>query len=141
MNRPADNERGSVTAFVAIVATALVMVAGMAYDGGAVLTAHATARSHATKAARAGAQQLDIDQLRATGEVELDPASAGEAALAYLADVGANGTATVEGDTVTVVVTTVQSMYILPLPDRRIVATESATATDADIPVDQEAMP
>ena len=30
------DERGSITAFVAVVATALVMVAGMAYDGGQV---------------------------------------------------------------------------------------------------------
>ena len=52
------DERGSITAFVAVVAAALVMVAGMAYDGGQVIAAHSAARSDAERAARAGAQQI-----------------------------------------------------------------------------------
>jgi Flp pilus assembly protein TadG len=70
--RPRD-ERGSITAFVAVVATALVLVAGMAYDGGQVIAAHNAARNDAERAARAGAQQIDIDHLRATNEPILDP--------------------------------------------------------------------
>ena len=48
-------ERGSITGFVAVVAFALVMVAGMAYDGGQVIHAHNAARNDAEQAARAGA--------------------------------------------------------------------------------------
>lgn len=123
-------DRGSVTAFVAVVAVALVMVAGMAYDGGQVLAAHASARSDAAKAARAGAQEIDLVVLRQTGESTLDPAAAEAAALAYLEEAGAVGTATVQGTTVTVTVTVVQPMHILPLPDRTVVATEEASAVE-----------
>jgi Flp pilus assembly protein TadG len=121
---------GGVTAFVAVVAVALVMVAGMAYDGGQVLAAHATARSDASKAARAGAQEIDLDVLRATGDIALSPAAAEAAALAYLDDAGAVGSASVEGNAVTVTVSIVQPMHILPLPDRTVAATEEASATE-----------
>jgi hypothetical protein len=134
MNRRTSPDRGSLTAFVAVLATALVMVAGMAYDGGNVLTAHATARSYASKAARAGGQQIDTDKLRQTGQVVLEPAAAHAAAQSYLAKVGANGTVTVEGETVTVTVTIVQPMQILPLPDRTVAATDAATATEEATP-------
>lgn len=124
------SDRGAVTAFVAVVAVALVMVAGMAYDGGQVLAAHASARSDAAKAARAGAQEIDLSVLRATGEVALNPSAAEAAAVAFLSDAGATGTARVEGNAVTVTVTVVQPMHILPLPDRTVVATEEASATE-----------
>jgi Flp pilus assembly protein TadG len=62
--REPRDERGSITAFVAVVATALVLVAGMAYDGGQVIAAHNAARNDAERAARAGAQQIDLDHLR-----------------------------------------------------------------------------
>lgn len=123
-------DRGAVTAFVAVIAVALLMVAGMAYDGGQVLAAHAAARSDAAKAARAGAQEVDVTTLRDTGEVALDPAAAEAAALAYLQDAGASGTASIDGSTVVVTVTVVQPMHILPLPDRTVVATEEASAVE-----------
>lgn len=125
-----DPERGSVTAFVAVVATALVMVAGMAYDGGQILAAHAAARADAAKAARAGAQELDLTALRSTGDAILDPTRAQAAALAYLERAGTAGTVTVDGPSVTVTVTATQSLLILPGADRTIVVTQTATATD-----------
>jgi hypothetical protein len=128
-----DPERGSVTAFVAVVATALVMVAGMAYDGGQILAAHAGARADAAKAARAGAQELDLIALRSTGEAILDPTRAQAAALAYLQRTGAVGTVTVEGPPVTVTVTATQPLLILPGADRTIVVTKTATATDQSL--------
>jgi Flp pilus assembly protein TadG len=121
---------GGVTAFVAVVAVALVMVAGMAYDGGQVLAAHASARSDAAKAARAGAQEIDLDVLRATADLALNPAEAEAAALANLDDADTDGSASVEGNAVTVTVTVVQDMHILPLPDRTVTATEEASATE-----------
>lgn len=128
-SRP-DPEQGSVTAFVAVVATALVMVAGMAYDGGQLLSAHASARADAAKAARAGAQELDLTTLRTSGDAVLDPTRAQAAALAYLQRAGATGTVTVDGPSVTVTVTATQSLLILPGADRTIVVTQTATATD-----------
>ena len=44
MTLTARGERGSVSAFVAVVAVGLVMVAGMAYDGGQIVAAQASAR-------------------------------------------------------------------------------------------------
>lgn len=128
------NEHGSMTAFVAVVATALVLVAGMAYDGGQIIRAHNAARNHAERAARAGAQQIDLDHLRATNEPRLDPAAAEAAAVEYLARVGATGSATVSEASITVTVRSVQSMVILPGADRTIVVSETATAMDGEQP-------
>lgn len=133
MQRISDDE-GSVTAFVAIVAIALVMVAGMAYDGGRVIAAHSRARSDAAKAARAGAQEIDITTLRSSGEAVLDARTAESAALAYLADVGATGTVTVDGPTITVTVTVIQPMRILPVSDRTIIVSETASALNEAYP-------
>ena len=127
-------EGGSITAFVAVVATALVMVAGMAYDGGQIIAAQAAARSDADKAARAGAQQVDVTRLRATGETVLDPGAAETAALAFLERSGSSGTATVAGASITVTVTITQPMRILPVPDRLVIVTETATALDEPAP-------
>ena len=59
MRRP--GEEGMVAAFAAVVAVSLVMVAGMVLDGGRVVAAQATARDLASAAARAGAQELDLE--------------------------------------------------------------------------------
>ncbi len=128
------DERGSITGFVAVIATALVMVAGMAYDGGQVIHAHNAARNDAEQAARAGAQQIDITHLRQTSEPRLDPVEAEAAALDYLAQVGATGTASVDGADITVTVTRTQPLHILPGQDRTITVTETASAVEEAAP-------
>ncbi len=128
------DERGSITGFVAVIATALVMVAGMAYDGGQIIHAHNAARNDAEQAARAGAQQIDITHLRQTSEPRLDPAQAEAAALDYLAQVGATGTASVDGADITVTVTRTQPLHILPGQDRTITVTETASAVEEAAP-------
>ena len=133
MNRWAD-ERGSITAFVAIVAIALVMVAGMAYDGGQVIAAHNRARNDAEKAARAGAQHIDLTHLRQMNQPRLDPAEAEAAALAYLARSGSTGTVIVDDANITVTVTRTQPLRILPGADRTITVTETASAVEEPAP-------
>ena len=128
------DERGSITGFVAVIATALVMVAGMAYDGGQVIHAHNAARNDAEQAARAGAQQIDITHLRQTSEPRLDSGEAEAAALDYLARVGATGTASVDGADITVTVTRIQPLHILPGQDRTITVTETASAVEETEP-------
>lgn len=128
------SERGTVTAFVAIVATALVLVAGMAYDGGHVITTHNQARNTARQAARAGAQQIDLDELRATHHVRLDARAAERAADDFLRRSGVTGNVDVDQASVTVTVTTTATMTILPTEDRVIVVTETATAVDGAQP-------
>ena len=128
MTRRTRPEQGSVSALVAVVATGLVMIAGLAYDGGQIVTAQATARDLAANAARAGAQEVDLDELRATGRAALDIDAATQAAEDYLARTGHQGTVTVNGPSITVSVHVVQPMLILPLPDRTVTATDTATA-------------
>lgn len=125
-----SDERGSITGFVAVVAFALVMVAGMAYDGGQVIHAHNAARNDAEQAARAGAQQIDLTHLRQTNEPRLDPHEAESAALDYLAQVGATGTVVVDDADITVTVTRIQSLHILPGADRTITVVETASAVE-----------
>lgn len=128
--RGVRTEVGSVSAFVAVVAVALVMVAGMAYDGGQIVAAQATARDLAAGAARAGAQEIDLDRLRSSGEAALDRDRAIGAVEAFLAEAGSSGTAVVEGASVTVTVRVLQPIRILPVPDRTVTATDTATAVD-----------
>lgn len=124
------NEHGAMTGFVAVIAAALVMVAGMAYDGGQVITAHNRARNDAERAARAGAQQLDLTHLRLTGDARLDRRAAERAVDEYLAGVGVSGSTAVSDASVTVTVTVHQPLRILPGADRTIVVSETATAVD-----------
>jgi Flp pilus assembly protein TadG len=128
----ADTESGSVIAFTAVMAIGLLVLVGLVYDGGQIIAAHSEARSHAAKAARAGAQEIDLTELRLTGRTVLDPTAAEAAARAYLTEVGAQGTVRVDGATVTVTVTAVQPMRILPMPDRRITTSRTATAIDEE---------
>src|SRR6056297_2237547 len=121
MRRLAE-EDGTISAFVAVLAVALIAVAGLAYDGGQIIRATADARDLAGAAARAGTQQLAIDQVHA-GRAWLDPAAAHDAANAYLASVGTGGAVTVTDTDVRVTVTVTQPMRLLPLPDRQITVT------------------
>ncbi|MEA2828481.1 MAG: hypothetical protein QOG43_2920 [Actinomycetota bacterium] len=132
MTFTARGEGGSVSAFVAVVAVGLVMVAGIAYDGGQIVAAQATARDLAGSAARAGAQEVDLDRLRSTGDATLDPDRAAAAAQAYLAQAGFTGTMRVSGPSITVTVSVRQPMRILPVPDRTVTATDTATALNEE---------
>ncbi len=123
MSRRLIGDRGSITGFIAVIALSLIMVVGMVYDGGQVIAAQAAARSAADKAARAGAQEIDLATLRATGETTLNRHQAEIAALDYLDRVGVSGTVAVSGSSVTVTVTINQPMHILPAPDRTVTAT------------------
>jgi len=121
------SDEGTISAMVAVLALALIACAGLAYDGGAIISTHAAARDVATAAARAGAQQVDPGAVH-QGLADLDPVLAEQAAQSFLAAAGMSGQVTVAGATVTVTVHTSHAMRLLPLPDRSIVATASATA-------------
>lgn len=107
------NDRGSVTAFVVIITTALLVMGGLVIDGGYSLSARRQAFNEAEAAARSGAQAIDLDTLRATGTVQLNADDAMARAEAYLAQTGHQGTVVVDGDTVRVHVNFRQPMLIL----------------------------
>ncbi|MBR7827836.1 hypothetical protein KDK95_16065 [Actinospica sp. MGRD01-02] len=107
---------------------ALLVLAGLVFDGGRALAARVTALDDAQEAARTGAQQIDLATFRATGAAILNNAAAVTAAENYLAANGETGTATVNGDTVTVTATRTQTTEILSMIGIGSF-TENATAT------------
>lgn len=113
------SQNGSVSVVVVTVTTALLLVAGLVWDGGRVLTAHRDADAVASAAARAGAQGVDETALRTGTGAPLDPADARRRVARYLAATPYTGVATVAGDTVTVTVTRTEQLPILSLAGLR----------------------
>ena len=109
------DERGAVTAFVVVFTTTLLLVAGLVIDGGYVLAARRAAINEAEAAARAGAQAVRTDVLRADGPVTIDPTEARRRVLSYLASSGHAATVDVSSDTVHVEVSFSKPLAILGL--------------------------
>jgi hypothetical protein len=110
------------------MAAALVLMIGLVLDGGLTLSARERALGEAQEAARAGAQAVNLATYRQNGTLALNPGQAIADADAYLAKIGAAGTATATADLVTVTVTIVQPMQILSAAGLHAV-TIHATAT------------
>ena len=111
--RRAGRDSGQVTAFVVVMAAALVLMIGLVLDGGLTLAARERALGEAQEAARAGAQAVNLAVYRQDGNLVLNPAQADANARAYLAGIGVTGTVTATAGQVTVTVTAVQDMQIL----------------------------
>ncbi|TDV44163.1 pilus assembly protein TadG-related protein [Actinophytocola oryzae] len=108
-------DRGTVTAFVATLLLALIVLTGLVLDSGLALATKIRADGQAEAAARAGAQALDLTAYRATGAITLVPDQAVHNAQAHLAAQGAMGTVAVAGDSVTVTITASQPTQLLGL--------------------------
>lgn len=104
MRAPEESERGSLSIFVAICATSLLMLSGLVIDGGGRLRAIERADALAQEAARAGGQQIDRATLLQGGGIRLDPGLAEAAADTYLSDNGVTGTPVATATSVTVTV-------------------------------------
>lgn len=109
------DESGTVTAFVTIMAVALLAVVGLVADGGFLLAARRQAFDEAEAAARAGAQAVDIDSVRSGGPIRIDPEAARSRVLDYLASTGHEGSVSVNGDMVRVQVRFRREMAVLGL--------------------------
>lgn len=131
MKRLAD-ERGTVSTFVAVITVAMLMAAGLAIDGGRKIAALREATHLADNAARAGAQAIDVDTLRTTGVLFVEPDVAIAEADAYLASLGHSGQIQVSGDTVTVTVSITVDAVLLPVGDITVTATETAAAVNEE---------
>ena len=79
---------GQVVLWVAIMLPLFLAIVGLAIDGGTLFAARRRAQNAADAAARAGAQQIDIDYYRATGEIRLDQGWARYESRRYLAEQG-----------------------------------------------------
>ncbi|WP_433420262.1 pilus assembly protein TadG-related protein [Microtetraspora malaysiensis] len=64
-------ERGSMSVFVVVFSVAVFLLAGLLVDGGAAINARLRAADVAEQAARAAADQIDVEALRADGRVRL----------------------------------------------------------------------
>ncbi|GAA4194107.1 pilus assembly protein TadG-related protein [Microbispora amethystogenes] len=64
-------ERGSMSVFVVVFSGAVFLLAGLLVDGGAAINARLKAADIAEQAARAAADQIDEETLRASGQVRL----------------------------------------------------------------------
>ena len=128
MSHAVRDERGVVSTFLAVIAIALLMAAGLAIDGGRKINALLEASHLADNAARAGAQAVDLDTLRTTGDLRLLPEEAAVRVDQYLTSLGHTGEITVVGDTVTVTVSLTVDPVLLPIGPITVTATETAAA-------------
>ncbi|SDU27688.1 pilus assembly protein TadG-related protein [Jiangella alkaliphila] len=112
MHRLRD-QTGGFTLIFAIVAIALLAMAGLVYDGRRQLTAQQRADAVAAEAARAAGQEIDGSTL--IGSPGLDRARAVAAAREHLAAAGIRGTVTVDGNTIVVRADATEPAAILPL--------------------------
>ncbi len=131
-----SGERGSVTVFVVGVLMALIVMGGLVFDGGALMSGHRQADAEAEGAARAAAERISISALR-SGVVQLNRTEATAAAEGYLAHYGQVGTVAVTGNTVSVTVTYRVGMQVLDLigiRSRSVTGTGHATAVEGGAP-------
>jgi len=100
-----DAERGAIGVFLAVLVPGLLLIIGLAVDGGAKVAATQRANAIADEAARAGGQALDVSAALA-GQIRVDPAAAVAAAQGYLDRNQVQGAVTVvDGDTLQVTTT------------------------------------
>jgi Flp pilus assembly protein TadG len=133
--RRRGRDDGSATGWALLTVAALLLLAAAILDGGTAMAARVHAVDLAQQAARAGANQLDLTQLRTTGQLRLDPAAARTAARAFLRRASTGGTVTATTAQVTVTVTRTQPTLLLPaIGIRTITVAATATATPVSGP-------
>lgn len=71
VRRRSGGERGSLAVFVVLFSVAVLVMVGLLVDGGASINARLRAGDIAEQAARAAADTVDVERLRATGEVRI----------------------------------------------------------------------
>lgn len=128
--RPVDSDRGSLGIAGAIFGLGIVILIGLVLAQGQSLGSLSRTREAADNAARAGAQQIDVDHLLGTGEVRLDPDLAAAAAADYTSRLPTVSVTDVQVVGATITVTVAETVDpIGPVgTTRTFSATESATA-------------
>jgi len=129
-----------ITAYVVVLATGLLFMAGLVLDGGRRINTYLKAHGLAANAARAAAQAVEPSSLYA-GEPDLDQADAEAAVDQFVAglpdDTGvSNVTVDVVGDQVTVTLSLPFEPTLLPMTSGPVSAKATSTAiqgVDAEI--------
>jgi Flp pilus assembly protein TadG len=68
---PAGRDRGTISIFTAIFTLSVILLAGLLVDGGLAIHARERAYDIAEQAARAGANDIDENSLRSTGNIRI----------------------------------------------------------------------
>lgn len=123
---------GQITAFVVVMAVALVLLVGLVLDGGLTLAARERAIGLAQEAARAGAQGVNLAVYRQSGNLVLSPALAQADAQRYLASTDTQGTVHIAGNLVTVTVTITQKMQVLDAAGLSAVTVRASASSTPD---------
>lgn len=84
LSRGRRGERGAISAMIVTLIVMLFMLAGLVVDGGFAINARQKLYDDAEQAARAAANQIDIETLRARGEVVILEAQARQTAQNYM---------------------------------------------------------
>jgi Flp pilus assembly protein TadG len=119
VKRPHDirgrDDKGGISILLAIGLTAILMIIGLSVDGGGVMRESHRADDIAAEAARAGGQEINIQQAIGGNPLVLDPVAVSIAVQQYLANAGANGSVTIATDRahLTVTVTLVYRTVML----------------------------
>src|SRR3712207_8517836 len=87
-------ERGAIGVFLAVLVPGLLLIIGLAVDGGAKVAATQRANALADEAARTGGQAIDVSAALA-GDLRIDVPAAVAAAEGYLVRTGVQGQVTV----------------------------------------------
>lgn len=107
-------ERGSLSLMMVVLVPGLLLMIGLAVDGGAKVQATQRANAIADEAARAGGQILDRGSALTGAGYTVDPAAAVAAAQGYLAAHDVPGSAVVvDGDTLLVTTTITEPTIFL----------------------------
>ena len=98
MTRDLRDDDGGILPFVVLMIGTLMVVIGLSVDGAAAMAASGKALDEASGAARLAAQQIDVDRLRRTGMVVLDPAAAVAVGQRFIAATGDTASIVVNDD-------------------------------------------
>lgn len=115
--RGVDPEKGagSITIIFAGLMVALVVLAGLIFDGGAKMQAIEHANAAAEHAARTATQQINTSGAMSSGQVSLDAVGAVAAGNQVLATEGVQGMVSVVGDEVRVTTTATTPTSLLSI--------------------------
>lgn len=94
MTQLIKDERGSVTIWIVLSVTAMMLVVGLVVDGAGKVYAMQRARDVANQAARVAGQQVVAADAMRGEKVRIDTSAAAQAARRYLAAAGVRGNVT-----------------------------------------------
>lgn len=84
-------ESGSASVFVVGMSIMLFVCAGLVVDGGLAINARMTVADDAEQASRVGADTIDLDRLRSSGDIRIDEVAAVTRINQFMADRGYSG--------------------------------------------------